>query len=59
MSTLRQDWDWTGRNDETGNMMQLAVEKPKIFCRLVGKAFLSVPKNKRRTLKSAKGREEC
>jgi hypothetical protein len=28
MSTSQQDWDWTGRNDETGNMMQLAVEKP-------------------------------
>jgi hypothetical protein len=43
------DWNWTGRNDETGNMMRLAVEKPKHFCRLLGQAFLSVPKNKRRT----------
>jgi hypothetical protein len=45
----QQDWDWTGRNDETGIMMRLAVEKPKVFCKLVGKAFLSIPKNKRGT----------
>ena len=44
----RNDWDWTGRNDETGNMMRLAVEKPKHFCKLLGQAFLRVPKNKRR-----------
>jgi hypothetical protein len=45
----RQDWNWTGRNDEIGILMRMAVEKPQLFCRLIGKAFLSVPKNKRRT----------
>jgi hypothetical protein len=45
----QRDWDWTGLDDETGEMMRLAVEKPKLFCKLLGQAFLSVPKNKRRT----------
>ena len=31
MLSIQQDWDWTGRNDETGIMMRLAVEAPKIF----------------------------
>src|SRR5277367_6346278 len=44
----QQKWDWTGRNDEIGLLMQLAVEEPKIFCKLFGQVFLSVPKNRRR-----------
>jgi hypothetical protein len=45
----QRDWNWTGRDDGTGSMMWLAVEKPNHFCKLLGQAFLSVPKNKRRT----------
>jgi hypothetical protein len=45
----QHDWNWTGRDDEIGDMMRLAVEKPKLFCRLLVQAFLTVPKNTRRT----------
>jgi hypothetical protein len=45
----QQVWNWTGRDDEVGDVMRLAVEKPKLFCKLIIQAFLPVPKNKRRT----------
>ncbi len=39
--------DWTGRDDLVGNLMHVAVADPKSFCRLLGAACLTVPKNRR------------
>jgi hypothetical protein len=38
---------WTGQDILVSSLMQVAVEKPKVFCRLYGAVFLR-PKTKRR-----------
>ena len=38
---------WTGQDFPVSSLMEVAVEKPKVFCRLYGAVFLR-PKTKRR-----------
>lgn len=41
-------WSWTGQDWPVGPLMQWAVEKPKIFCKLIADAFLRPPTKRRR-----------
>jgi hypothetical protein len=40
--------DWTGQDFPVGGLMQVAVQKPKAFCRLFVAAFLQPPTKRRR-----------
>jgi len=41
-------WAWTGQPFPVGSLMQLAVENPKVFCKLCVAAFLRPPTKRRR-----------
>lgn len=43
---LQAPWGWTGQDFPVGSLMQIAVQKPRAFCRLCVAAFLQPPRRR-------------